>query len=104
MEGSGPTRALGGSLAPPLGQSGHPPGCPVAPLGAPFGLYLVPAEETPNIDMLFMFSSLYRRLRCIKIGAARRSCRKEEPPPGDHPLPWTPPGCAVSSPPWTMGP
>src|SRR3954462_9755603 len=24
--------------------------------------------------------------------------------PGDPPSPWMPPGCAVSSPPWTMGP
>src|SRR3954469_8876994 len=40
----------------------------------PFGLYLVPAEETPNIDLLFPFSSLYRRRRRFKIGAARRSC------------------------------
>src|SRR3954466_10248398 len=58
---------------PPLGRAGHPPGCPVAPLGAPFGLYLAPAEETPNIDLLFPFSSLCRHRRS-KIGAARRSC------------------------------
>ena len=30
--------------------------------------------------------------------------RKNHAPPGVHPSPWTPPGCAVSSPPWTMGP
>ena len=58
----------------PLGRAGHPPGYPVAPLGAPFGLYLVHAEETPNINMLFPFSSLYRRRRHFKIRAARRSC------------------------------
>src|SRR3954468_18190210 len=59
---------------PTLGRSRHPPGCPVAPLGAPFGLYLVLVEETPNIDMQFPFSSLYHRRRRYKIGAARRSC------------------------------
>ena len=71
---------------PTLGRVGHPPGCPVAPLGAPFVLYLVPAEETPKIDLLFPFSSLYRHRCRFKIGAARRSC----------------PGCAMSSPlvPW----
>src|SRR3954470_17128799 len=36
--------------------------------------------------------------------AAPAPCQKEEPPPGDPPSPWTPPGCAVSSTPWTMGP
>ena len=46
----------------------------MAPLGAPLGLYLAPAEETPNIDLLFPFSSLYRRRCRFKIGAARRSC------------------------------
>src|SRR3954464_11626927 len=70
---------------PTLGRAGHPPGCPVAPLGAPFGLYLVPAEETPNIDLLFPFSSLYR-CRChFKIGAARRS-RPGTAPEGGTPF------------------
>src|SRR3954464_9963441 len=71
---------------PILGRVGHPPGCPMAPLGAPFGLYLVPAEETPNIDMLFPFSSLYRRRCRFKIGSARRSC------PGTLPEGGTPSG------------
>src|SRR4051812_2916619 len=58
-EGSGPTRAPGGCLVrPPLGRATCPPGCPVAPLGAPFGQYLAHAEETPNIDLLFTNSSL----------------------------------------------
>src|SRR3954470_4170601 len=69
-----------------LGRAGHPPGCPVAPLGAPFGLYLVPAEETPNIDLLFPFSSLYRRHRRFKIGPAWGSC------PGTLPEGGTPSG------------
>ena len=46
---------------------------PCGPLGVPFGLYLVPAEETPNIDLLFPFSSLYLRHHHFKIGAAWRS-------------------------------
>src|SRR4051812_10457408 len=93
---------------PTLGHAGHPPSCPVAPLGAPFGLYLVPAEETPNIDCYS------RSPLCTAAAAVSRSglpgeaapapYRKEEPPPGDHPSPWTSPRCAVSSPPWTMGP
>src|SRR4051812_26448585 len=75
-EGSGPTRAPEGSLArPPLGRRA-PSWLPCGPLGPPFGLYLAPTEETPNIDLLFANSSLYRRhRRCrFKIGAARRSC------------------------------
>ena len=47
---------------------------PWLPPQSPLGLYLAPAEETPNIDILFMFSSLYRCRRRFKIGAARRSC------------------------------
>ena len=66
----GPRRVSGA----PLGRAGHPPGCPVPPLGAPFGLYLVPAEETPNTDLLFPFSSIYHRRCHFKIRAARRSC------------------------------
>src|SRR4051812_46098508 len=46
----------------------------VAPLDAPLGLYLAPAEETPKIDLLFPISSPYRRHRRFKIRAARRSC------------------------------
>src|SRR3954470_124272 len=38
---------------PTLGRTGHPPGCPVGPLGSPFGLYLEPTEEIPNIKVLF---------------------------------------------------
>src|SRR3954463_11700787 len=72
----GPPQGLqkGPWRGPTLGRARHPPGCPVAPLGAPFGLYLVPAKEPPNIDLLFPFSSLYRRHRRFKIWAARRSC------------------------------
>ena len=46
---------------------GGPPRCPLR-------LYLSLAKETPNIDLLFPFSSMYHRRRCFKIGAARRLC------------------------------
>src|SRR3954469_2376874 len=71
---------------PTLGRARGPPGCPVDPLGAPLRLYLPPDEETPNIDLLFPFSSLYCRHRRFKIGAARRSC------PGTLPEGGTPSG------------
>src|SRR3954468_13939607 len=75
-EDRGPPQGLqkGPWRGPTLGRVRGPPGCPVAPLCAPLGLYLVPPEETSNIDLLFPFSSLYRRRRRFKIGAARRSC------------------------------
>ena len=92
----------------PLGRDGHPPSGPVAPLDAPFGLYLALTVETPNINLLFSFSSLYRRLRRFKIRAARRSC------PGTLPEGGTPsgrPSIAMDAsqmcheyPPWIMGP
>src|ERR1041384_6437477 len=39
----GPPQGLQKGLwrGPTLGRAGHPPGCPVAPLGDPFGLYLI---------------------------------------------------------------
>src|SRR3954464_3013181 len=47
---------------------------PYGPSRCPLCLYLPPDEETPNIDLLFPFSSLYSRHRRFKIGAAWRSC------------------------------
>src|SRR3954465_7834464 len=45
----GPTRQPEGSLArPTLGRARHPPGCLVALLGAPSGLYYPPRVETLN--------------------------------------------------------
>src|SRR4051812_5534769 len=67
----GPRRPGGAARG---GHTRDPPGSLVGPLGAPLGLYLAPAEETPNIDLLFPFFSLYRRCRRFKIGDARRSC------------------------------
>src|ERR1041384_4477755 len=71
---------------PNLGRASPPPGCPVAPLGAPLCLYLPPDEETPKIDLSFSFSSLYRCHRRFKIGVAWRSC------PGTLPEGGTPSG------------
>ena len=72
----GPPQGLqkGPWRSPTLGRARGPPGCPVDPLSAPLRLYLHPDKETPNIDFLFLFSSLYRRHRRFKIGAAWRSC------------------------------
>src|SRR3954464_6658890 len=46
MDLRGPTRAPEGSLARPLGCARHPPGCLVALLGAPSGLYYPPGVKT----------------------------------------------------------
>ena len=58
----------------PRGGARDPPRSLVDPLGAPLRLYIALAEETPNIEVLFPISSLYRRRRRFKTGAARRSC------------------------------
>ena len=54
--------------------------------GAPLHLYLALGVETPNIDLTFANSPLYRRHRRFKIGAAWRSC------PGTLPGGGTPSG------------
>src|ERR1041384_5839281 len=60
-----------GSLARPHPRPSRAPSWqPCGPPHAPFGLYLVPAEESHNINLLFPFSFLYRRLRRFKMGAA----------------------------------
>src|SRR3954466_15742004 len=43
-------------------------------LAAPFRLYITPVEETLKTEVFFPISSLYRRRRRLKIGAARRRC------------------------------
>src|SRR3954463_16754282 len=74
-EGRATTGTPEGSLARPHPRPQRAPSwLPCGPPRCPFGLYSVPAEETPNIDLLFPFSSLYHRHRRFKIGAARRSC------------------------------
>src|SRR4051812_29201058 len=78
------------------------------PLVPYFRLYKAPATEAPNIDLFLLFSSLFPRRRRFEIGAAWRRCpapcRWEGLLPGVPPHPGTPPGCAVISLPWTMGP
>ena len=71
---------------PTLGRAGHPPDCLVGPLDAPLRLYLALGVETPNTDLIFANSSLYRRRRLSKIGAFSRSC------PGTLPEGGTPSG------------
>ena len=46
----------------------------VAPLAAPFRLYLPPVQKPSTPEALFPISSLFRRRRRFKIGAARRGC------------------------------
>src|SRR3954471_5399016 len=103
------TREPGALVARPRGWPRQGvPGSLVDPLAAPLRLYLPPEEDIPNIEVLFPMSSLYRRRRRFKIGAAKRSCPSTLPEggttSGSPSSPWTPPGCVVSSPPWTMGP
>src|SRR4051812_27824193 len=82
MEGIGPTKAPGGSLAPPPRACRAPSWLPCGPPRCPLGLYLLPAEETPKIDLLFTFSSLHLHRHRFKIGAARRSCPRTLPEGG----------------------
>src|ERR1044072_2654796 len=69
---------------PTMGRAGHPPGCLVGPLDAPLRLYLPLGLETPNRDLIFPNSSLFRRRRRFKIGAVWRSCSGTLPK-GDTP-------------------
>src|SRR4051812_16397133 len=71
--------------------------------------YILPSRRKPLISKFFSPSPLCTAAAAVSRSglpgeAAPAPCPKEEPPPGDPPSPWTPPGCAVSSPPWTMGP
>src|SRR3954469_21209315 len=74
-EGRATTGTPEGSLARPHPRPRQAPSwLPCAPSPCPLRLYLALGVETPNIDLLFPFSSLYCRRRRFKIGAARRSC------------------------------
>src|ERR1041384_5242219 len=42
---------------PPPGRARHPPGCLVAPLGAPFRLYKPPGVETPKQESIPCFAA-----------------------------------------------
>ena len=59
---------------PTLGRAGHPPGCPGWPLDVPLRLYNPLGLETPKRELFFLETSLFRRRRRFKIGAAWRSC------------------------------
>ena len=59
---------------PTLGRARRPPGFLVDPLDAPLRLYLPLGVETPKTDPFFANTSLFRRRRQFKIGAAWRSC------------------------------
>ena len=56
----------------------------VGPLDAPLCLYLPLGVETPKMDLIFANTSLFRRRRRFKIGAAWRSCSGTLPE-GDTP-------------------
>src|SRR3954462_2480787 len=76
----GPTRQPEGSLAPPLGRAKHPPGCLVALLGAPSGLYYPPGVETLKLEEFQSFT----------VASWRKPTEKKKPSPtgrfrrGDH--------------------
>src|SRR3954469_17837546 len=59
---------------PTLGRAKRPPGFLVGPLDTPLRLYLPLGVETPKTDPFFVRTSLFRRRRRFKIGAAWRSC------------------------------
>src|ERR1041384_3239699 len=87
---------------PTLGRAGHPPGCPVGPLDAPLRLYLPlgwkPLNRNPfSRNPLCSAAAAVSRLG-LPGEAAPAPWRKEITPLGDHPQPWTPPVCSVSSP------
>src|ERR1043165_3854666 len=74
---------------PTLGRAKRPPGCLVGPLDAPFA-YIYHSGWKPLRRIPFSRTPL-----CIAAAAISRSglpgeaalapCRKEKPPPGDHP-------------------
>src|ERR1044072_9115806 len=47
--------------APPPGRARHPPGCLVAPLGAPFPLFNPLGVETPKEELLSRYAAATRR-------------------------------------------
>ena len=75
--------------APTLGHAGCPPGCLVGPLDAPFA-YIYPSGWKPLKRNPFSRNPLYFAAAAVfRSGlpgeAAPAPCRKEIPPPGDHP-------------------
>src|ERR1043165_1438584 len=58
-EGEGTPQPAGGvpAAAPPPSRASHPPGCLVAPLGAPFRLLKPPGVETPKEESFPRFAA-----------------------------------------------
>ena len=71
------------------GRARHPPGCPGWPPEAPLRLYDPLGVETPEEEVDFAETLLFRRRRRFQIGVAEEAapapCRREITPPGDHP-------------------
>src|SRR3954470_23649880 len=100
--GSPPGNQEGAWRGPTLGRARGPPGCPVGPLSPPFA-YIYPSSGNPWKQNPFSRNPLCSTDAAVSRSglpgeAAPAPCRKDTPPPGDPPSPWTPPGCAVSSP------
>ena len=55
--GDPPGSQKGAERGPPPGRARHPPGCLVAPLGAPFCLFNPPGVETPKGELLLRFAA-----------------------------------------------
>src|SRR3954462_10453456 len=85
MDLRGPTRKPEGSLAPPLGRARHPPGCLVALLGAPSGLYYDPGVETLKEEEFrsFAAASWRKPTEKKKPSTAGRFCRGDHLPEGE---------------------
>ena len=84
------------------------PGSLVPPWLPPFA-YILPPRRKPLISNSFSRSPLYTAAVSVSRSglpgdAALAPYWKEELPPGVPPSPWTPPGCAMSSPLCNMGP
>src|SRR4051812_2310558 len=54
------------------GRAGRPPGHLVAPLAAPFRLYIAFILKPPRTEPFFVISPLFRRHRASKIESTRR--------------------------------
>src|SRR3954469_11202658 len=90
MEGGPPPGTQEGAWrGPTLGRARGPPGCLVGPLSSPLRLYLPPGQK-PLRRNPFSRNPLCSTAAAISRSglpgeAARAPCRKETPPPGDHP-------------------
>ena len=80
---------------------GLPPSSPSAYL---FIYLRKPSEGPPLRDLPYCSTAGAISISGSPGEAVPAPCRREDWPPEASPSPWSPPGCAVSSPPWTMGP